>query len=223
MSGASLNKCQQCGLIKWQADVTCERCGADLLAKLSQETVAVNSAADVAMPLQTAELSPAPLASDTTTAQVSQPTIGGWLVFPAIGLTLGILRVLNYLGTTLRLYFGPRWQLLTVPGERLYHPLWKPLFAYEIIGNTIFLIVMAVIAACFFQKKRITPKLMVAFIPASFLFTFCDHLIADQIPSLAATSSHARIGTSLMINFVLLHVWIPYFLVSKRVQATFVK
>lgn len=81
---------------------------------------------------------------------------------------------------------------------------------------------MAVIAACFFQKRRVTPKLMVVFIPASFLFSLGDHLLAGQIPALAATSTHERIGITLLGNFVFLHVWIPYFLVSRRVQATFV-
>lgn len=222
MNEAVINKCQQCGLVNWQTDVTCERCGADLPAKPSQESVVTSSPSAEVAPAQPVEVPPAPFPADATTTQASQPKIGGWLILPAIGLVLGLLRVLSYLGTTLRFYLSPKRQLLTVPGARLYHLLWQPLLAYELIGNTIFLLVMAVIAVCFFQKKRITPKLLVAFIPVSFLFTLGDHLVAAQIPSLAATSNHASIGTSLLISFFWMHVWIPYFLVSKRVQATFV-
>lgn len=150
--------------------------------------------------------------------------IGGWLIVVAIGLVLSALTNLNYFLSALLIFFKRTlWEKLTTPGAPAYHPYWKPLLIYDLVSSLILLLMTAVSFVLFLQKRRAFPTFIVVGIPIIFLLAFAGHYLSSLIPQAAATKAYAEASHVLWIRFVALHVWIPYFLVSKRVKRTFVR
>jgi hypothetical protein len=148
--------------------------------------------------------------------------IGGWLLVVAIGLIFAPLRLLVVLFKDLLPTLSTdAWSRLTTPGTEAYHPLWAPLLLFEIIGNCLFILFPIIIAVFFFQRRRFVPSLIIVLLLANLVFVTIDYFAADLIPFVAAQED---IGSLLEVIRVLIAsaIWVPYFLVSKRVKATFV-
>jgi hypothetical protein len=75
----------------------------------------------------------------------------------------------------------------------------------------------------FFRKKRVFPKLIAVSIPIIFLVILAGHFLSGLIPAVAGSAGYAKEETALIMKFIGLHIWIPYFLLSKRVAKTFVR
>jgi hypothetical protein len=147
--------------------------------------------------------------------------IGGWLILVAIGLVLTPLRSLVIVGRIyLPMFMTERWAALTTPGGPAYHPLWAPILIFEFVGNIAVMLFGVVAAVCLFQKRRIFPKLMIAFLLSNLLFVGADYVVADWIPAVARQNDRESLRELGRTLFACL-IWIPYFLVSKRVTGTF--
>ncbi len=148
--------------------------------------------------------------------------IGGWLILVGIGLVLYPLRMLVFIGSDLLPAFSPgTWSILTTPGTELYHPLWAPLLIFELVGNILLIGFSIVAAVYFFNKRRLLPKMMVTLLIGSSIFVAADYFLADLIPFVRGQNGleSARELTRAAIACM---IWVPYFLVSKRVKGTFV-
>lgn len=149
--------------------------------------------------------------------------LGGWLILPAIGLFLTPVRILTYLGRDLLpLFQDGSWEMLTTPGSEFYHHLWAPLIVFEIVGNLSFAIFAVVLIFLFFGKSHRFPALMIAFLLANLAFILSDLLLVGFIPGLGEAVD-AEIYGEIARGVVGAAIWVPYFLVSKRVKNTFVK
>jgi len=145
----------------------------------------------------------------------------GWLIFVAIGLCLQPLILVKTLADNLGAFAPETWQTLTTPGSRAYHPLWAPLLVAEVAVNAGLLLGSGLLLYLFFTKKRIFPKAAIAFMAASLVVVFADNAAASAIPQARAqvgSDEYRQIGRAV----VAAAIWIPYFLRSKRVHATFV-
>jgi hypothetical protein len=133
--------------------------------------------------------------------------IGGWLILPAIGLVLGLISTVWAVGQDF-LLFGSR--IATYPG--VYSAL-----IGETVLNCGYLLFLGYVAFAFFSHKRTAPTLMIALYLASLLVSILDCLIVASVmePSPQAVSKPVRAA-------MVAAVWIPYFLRSRRVEATFV-
>jgi hypothetical protein len=152
-----------------------------------------------------------------------KPGIGGWLLLPALGLLLTPFRVSYSLYKDMGPIFSEGyWSTLTTPASEAYHPYWAPLLIFEIAGNALLVIASLILMYFFFSKSRYAPRMMItwlAFIP---VFVGADFFLGDLIPAVAEQDDtqsvrefdRAAIGAA---------IWIPYFLASKRVKATFVR
>jgi hypothetical protein len=148
--------------------------------------------------------------------------IGGWLILVAIGLILTPIRLLVVVAKDLLPVFsGDVWSRLTTPGTEAYHPLWAPLLLFEIIGNGLFILFPIIIAIFFFQKRQFVPKLIIVLLLSNLLFLAIDFFAADLIPAVASQEDTASL-MELARVFIACLIWVPYFLVSKRVKETFV-
>jgi hypothetical protein len=147
--------------------------------------------------------------------------IGGWLILVAIGLCLQPLLLLRTLSQNIRVFTSDTWRILTTPGEPAYHPLWGPLLLAEAAVNVVLLAVSVALLFQFFRRRRGFPRMAVAYMAASLAVVLADFAATSAIPTARAqmtAKDAADIGRSALSAAV----WIPYFLKSRRVAATFV-
>lgn len=158
------------------------------------------------------------------TAQIGGPSgLGGWLILPAIGLILSPVRLLISLNTDLLPIFQEGyWEILTTPGSEAYHPLWAPFILFEVFGNLFFIIFSIALIAMFFLKSHWFPKLMITYLLSNLFFVVGDYFLADLIPVIGEETDFEALGEIVKISVGVV-IWVPYFLVSKRVRNTFVK
>jgi hypothetical protein len=149
--------------------------------------------------------------------------IGGWLILPLIGLFIVPIRIsLLVFRDLVPIFIEGHWNVLTTPGSSAYHPFWAPLIIFECAGNAIFIIFSIVLLVFFFRKSRLLPKLIISFLILNLLFVAGDFFLADLIPAVAE-QSNSHSATELGRGIIGAIIWVPYFLLSKRVKQTFVR
>lgn len=164
-----------------------------------------------------------PTSSLTPAAEQQPPPIGGWLIVVAVGLVISILQNLGNLIRTLPLLGDSIWPRLTNPASPVYHPYWRVVIIYELVAACFYVVANVIAFILFFGKRRAFPIFTVVLIPTLLIIGFIDHYLAGLIPAMAETEAHTRGAYLLAVKFITLHLWIPYFLISKRVKATFVR
>lgn len=149
--------------------------------------------------------------------------LGGWLILPIIGLFANLVRLgALMINDMLPIFQKHYWEVLTTPGSPAYHHLWAPLLIFEIVGNSLFLLLSAVLIVLCFRKSYRFPKMFIGFMLFNLVFVVSDFFLADMIPAVKAqgdTESLQEIARVLIGSLI----WVPYFIVSKRVRNTFIK
>lgn len=132
--------------------------------------------------------------------------IGGWLILPAIQLvttplvaSLTIISSLRYLG----------------------HPKVGGLLLGEVLVRALFVAFNVVVASYFFRKKRVAIALMLAFYASSAVLEIGSEVLASAVRDALGTGKEAGSGRTGGLGGSV--IWFVYFLVSKRVKATFTK
>ncbi|HYV10821.1 MAG TPA: DUF2569 family protein [Pyrinomonadaceae bacterium] len=151
------------------------------------------------------------------------PKIGGFLIVVGVGLVLSFLQNLGGLGWSLVPLRGETWESYTTPGFTSYHPYWKPVLLFGVISTAVFLVLNVVVLVLFFRKHRLFPTFMVVLIPVCFVFMLAGYYLEGLVPAIAATQAYAKQSNSLIVKFIAMHLWIPYFVVSDRVKRTFIR
>jgi len=136
--------------------------------------------------------------------------IGGWLILVAVGLGIGPLVSLSGVIRDLLMLYGEKYQNVLAARPGL-----AGLILYEAATNSIFLVALATLNYLFYQKKKSFPALMITFLASQLAFVLIDHLAAR---ALQPSTSLAGVLRSLVGAVI----WIPYYLRSERVKATFV-
>lgn len=154
--------------------------------------------------------------------------IGGWLWFIILGLIFGSVTSILYIYTDLQIYFEPEvWNAITTYGTEAYHPLFLFLIWYESILNTILIIIPIVLLVFMFKKNKNFPLLMIIYLITTFIFSLIDGVLTWEIfTETPFFSDNIQATKSLIIEQNIKYlianlIWIPYFLKSKRVKATF--
>jgi hypothetical protein len=133
--------------------------------------------------------------------------IGGWLIFPAIGLVTGT--IISIVGVILFLSQAP--DLLDEYGVTYIINL------FFSVVMTLFILFAAIV---FFAKKRFAPAIMISLL--------LSNIAVSGLLLLINISADAEIfaiedAKGLVQGIIGSAIWVPYFCVSKRVKATFVK
>jgi Protein of unknown function (DUF2569) len=150
--------------------------------------------------------------------------IGGLLILIMIGLFLSLIQnSRNFLGSVVPIFRTPLWDSLTNPESTDYHHYWTAVLIYDAATSSLILIMNIVMLWLFFRKKRVFPKLIVVSIPLMFVIFLAGYFLSGVIPAVAESKEYAKQGQDLIVRFVGVHIWIPYFLLSKRVGRTFVR
>lgn len=134
--------------------------------------------------------------------------IGGWLILPAIGLVLGPL--VGLIGLLVLVSLFPQ---LSAEGH-------GGVLTAEILAGLVLVLLQVYAATRFFGKKRNLPAVMTVLYAAG--VAAAGILLAIELTAGAqefATESGKQLARAMMAAVV----WVPYFHLSKRVQATFVR
>jgi hypothetical protein len=158
----------------------------------------------------------------TNQDQSAPSGIGGWLILIAIGLCLTPIRIGAEIVQGVRSLQPLAWRAVTTPGSPAYHPLFGPLIIGEMVANAALLGWALVLLYLFFTKRRAFPRAMIAFLIVRVAIQMADIFVASSIP-VAAGSIGPRVYGSLAGNLLVVLVWVPYFLKSRRVAVTFVR
>jgi hypothetical protein len=169
-----------------------------------------------------------PETKTSLTPQENQPQgIGGWLILPVIGLFITpvwvAITTINEIIPSLQ---PEVWDILTTPGTQLYHPLWAVMIIFELVGNSILFVGSLVLIVLLFGKKKIFPRLIIAFYILNLVVLGIDYLAIVTFISDILPTEGEKLGLEAMKELakaiIGAAIWIPYFLVSVRVKNTFV-
>jgi hypothetical protein len=149
--------------------------------------------------------------------------IGGWLWLVVAGLLISPIRIAGDLLTIhWPLFRDGAWPVLTTPGAEAYHPLWAPLITFEIAGNTGSILLALTTLWFLLRRSRRAPILAITWLIWTTAIVTIDFFAADLIPAVAAKPDPAGMR-ELVRSLISTAIWVPYFLVSQRVRATFVE
>lgn len=149
--------------------------------------------------------------------------IGGLLIVIAVALCLSALQNLAFfLGSVAPILRRSLWDPLTDPQSLRYHPQWKAFLIYQAVVSFCFAAANILTLVLFFQRRRLFPRVIVFLIPVLFLLGLVTHFWSGLIPAVSASTEYGKEGHAFIVKFIGLHVWIPYFLLSKRVEETFI-
>jgi hypothetical protein len=146
--------------------------------------------------------------------------IGGWLTLTAIGLIITPIRYLCVLLSSYLPLFSPRiWNEITSISSPHYHAGLANLIIFEVIGIFINTTIIIILAFFFFKRHKLFPKLIISYNVFSLFISLLDFYFTYTISPL---EKHGWQIYELCIQVLICAIWIPYFLVSRRVKATFV-
>lgn len=149
--------------------------------------------------------------------------IGGWLILVVINLIVSPIRAAYViLDSYWPIFHNGTWQGLTSPESYSYHPLWTPLLIFGIVGNFIIVALGIATLVLLVRRSHYTPTFAIAWIGWTAIFIIADHFGADLVTTIAEQSNSSP-DTEIFRSVIFAGIWIPYFLVSKRVKATFVE
>ena len=151
------------------------------------------------------------------------PKIGGFLIVVAVLLVFSFIANLGNLGWSLVPLRGDTWERLTTPGFSSYHPYWKPVLLFESISAVVILVLNLVVLVLFFRKHRFFPTVVVVLIPLMFVLMITHYYLEGLVPAIAASQDYVKHRDVLIGKFIVMHLWIPYFVVSERVKRTFIR
>jgi hypothetical protein len=148
--------------------------------------------------------------------------LGGWLIFVALGLILAPVMLFLTSSEIARIFATGSWSLLVTPGSEYYNSLNAPIIIFDTVCNTILFIYSIVNLVYFFRRKKLFPKLIIFFYVINLIFIFVDYYLNSLLPAVKADPS-LQSYDDLIRAVINAAIWIPYFIKSKRVKATFVK
>ncbi|ATQ78050.1 hypothetical protein CR152_28735 [Massilia violaceinigra] len=149
--------------------------------------------------------------------------LNGWLLMVGIGVLFTPLRMLFQLPELyVNLFGSAHWVAMTTPGTGAYHSAWKPLIFTEVAFNCGMLLTSFVLVYLFFSKKRGFPMLFIVLHVAGILFMVCESMIVHLILPAEPLFDPAT-STDLVRSLLMALIWVPYMLVSERVEQTFVE
>jgi hypothetical protein len=112
-----------------------------------------------------------------------------------------------------------KWEQLTTPGSAAYHALWGPLITFEIIVQFVTIALAIATLELVFRKSSKAPSFAIALCSIGVVFVALDYFLAHLIPALSEQPADEDAITWAIAGAI----WIPYFLISRRVKATFVR
>lgn len=149
--------------------------------------------------------------------------LGGWLILIGIGVVITPVKLLfTLLPLYAPLFTDGNWEALTAETSLSYRPYFDLLAIGEMTYNGIYFLLSLWMIYLFFSKHYLFPKIFMAVIVATLLFIPLDAWVVTLVfPGDAIFTTD--VIKELLKSVLVAVVWIPYMLLSKRVNLTFVE
>jgi hypothetical protein len=149
--------------------------------------------------------------------------IGGWLRLPLLGLLLSPFKISYGTYTDLwPVWSEGHWAILTNPASEAYHPLWGPLLIFEVGANLATIVLGLITLSYFLRKSRLAPKFVIGWYSFMLAVRVADYYMIGLIPEVAEQTASAPVR-EIIKAAIIVAIWAPYFLISQRVKATFIR
>ncbi len=149
--------------------------------------------------------------------------LGGWLIIVGLGVVISPVRVAyDVISLYLPILTDGTWEKFTTEGSEFYNPLCETLLIFEMTANAAVFLASLYLIYLFFAKKTPFPKWFIGILVFGFFFVLIDSWAVQQMmpdQPMFDEDTAKEIGRAIVV----LVIWVPYLLVSKRVKATFVK
>lgn len=149
---------------------------------------------------------------------------GGWLYLVSIGQLYTLYIALTTIfETDLPLIRSPEWELLTDPQSDVYNAIWEPFIYIEILGCSIFIMIIALIGYLTIRLSKYYKRAQITL----YLFNIVYSIIVLILMFALNSSYNGEIyDTNDFLKIIIQTttasiIWIPYFMFSKRVKNTF--
>jgi hypothetical protein len=144
--------------------------------------------------------------------------LGGWLILPGLGLFFSVFQHFSLAIRIAGLLKPANWNALTSPGSAAYDSLWAPLLIFQLAAYFALAMFEILLLYMYWGQRRALPQLIIACLIARAFVSVVVSLISQHIPSIASRGDDT---SGILAPIVTCLVWIPYFLTSTRVKATF--
>jgi hypothetical protein len=159
--------------------------------------------------------------------------VSGWLVLPCFMLLKSVFAHVYTIAETLGIFKAHTIHVSISSGHLAYQQPITSINIIEFILNLGLLIFEGLIFYSLLKKKRILPRLMIVWLVVLLVTTTAGSLISNAIIASINKSDYAAVvfasnGSSdplsnpIVRALISCAIWIPYFVASKRVKATFV-
>ncbi len=153
----------------------------------------------------------------------ASPALSGWLILPTIGLVLGLFFRLAQVLRQMRVVLDERvWVRISVSHVPAYAH-WGLFVTLETFGQAFLLAWTGAAFVALARRSRGAPKTMVGLLTAGVVYTAFEVAITSWNSANGLPGGVGRQMGSLITAVIGAAIWIPYFLVSKRVERTFVR
>ncbi len=158
--------------------------------------------------------------SQTEGVEEGPKGFGGWLILPMIGLVLSPFRMAVQFFTDLWPVFKPDvWRQLNDASLPGHQPMLPTMIIVESVVNVAMLVFTLALVWYFFTKSRHTPRLYIVWLVLLVVIQVVDSALVSSLGVPIDKDSMRDLIRSVITSAI----WIPYFLVSKRVKNTFVE
>lgn len=144
-------------------------------------------------------------------------SIGGWLILVFIGLISALVKTIFALKDLLE----SSQPLISVTIVRYITDGRPPVSGvwalYEVIFNAVVIVFITCLLILMISKNRFFPIFLIVYLIADTFLYGIDYILGLANPTISLVPSQ----NGVLLAFATAVVWIPYFLVSKRVKATF--
>lgn len=149
--------------------------------------------------------------------------LGGWLILVGLGIIISPFKIIkNYLPLYLEFFSNDEYKLLYTPGTDYYIPGYLPLIYAELAFNSMLVAAWVGVGFLFFSKSRLFKRFYIGILLFTFFFILIDSLVFNLLfPEDPLFDKETLV--ELARTAIIIAIWVPYMMVSKRVKATFVK
>ncbi|GAA0354699.1 hypothetical protein GCM10009092_18740 [Bowmanella denitrificans] len=144
--------------------------------------------------------------------------IGGWLILPMLGLLITPLALVIQSRDLWYLASAKQWAVIS---QHYDFPM-MTLLCVELFTNVMLLVGTITVLWLFFKRRQTLPKVYVIYKVAMLLIIGIDLYLTSVLggPDFAVEAAEITEWLSMLVTSL---IWISYFLVSKRVKATFIR